>query len=364
MKVPMLDIPLLHKPIRQELIETMTDVLDSGMHISGPYVTRFETELAEHCNVANAIGVNSGSDALILTMMAMGIKAGDEVITTPFTFFATAGAITRLGAKCVFVDIDEKTFNIDPSKIVGKITKKTVAIMPVPLFGLSCDMEPILKIAKKYNLWTIEDAAQSLGSMYDGKMVGTMADAGTYSFFPAKNLGCVGDGGAIVTNNTELATKIRALRNHGGHKRYFYESIGGNFRLDALQAAILSVKLPHLKGWEKVRQENANKYNKALLGCKDLEIPFTPINHTPVWNQYTVRIKNGRREEVKAYLEENEIASAIYYPLCLHEQKCFSELGYKLGDFPNSEIAAKEVLSLPIFTTQTDIVIEALTKLL
>lgn len=360
MKIPMLNIPKMHEPIREELIDKMTEVLDSGQHINSHYIEAFESELAGHCESAYAIATSSGSDALILSMMAFGVNPGAEIITTTFTFFATAGAIARLGAKPVFVDIDPKTFNIDPTAIATAVTPKTIGIITVPLFGLSCDMDPILEIAKQHNLWVLEDAAQSIGARYKGQMVGTMGNCGTYSFFPAKNLGCVGDGGAILTQDEAFYEKLKMLRNHGGKQRHYYDEVGGNFRMDALQAAILSVKLPHLKGWERQRRETANKYHQAFAGISYLETPFIPENCLPVYNQYTLRVKEGKRDQLKQALEGAGISTMVYYPLCLHQQQCFAHLGYQDGAFPIAEQAAQEVLSIPIFTDHAQTIIDTI----
>ncbi len=352
MRIPLLDIVKMHRPIRDEILAAMTEVLDSGSYINGSYVENFEGEFAAYTGTKRAVGVTSGSDALIVALMALDVKPGDEIITSSFTFFATAGAIVRVGARPVFADIDPVTFNIDPADIKARVTKRTAGIIPAHLFGQSADMDPINAIARTHGLWVVEDAAQSIGALYHGRMCGSLSTIGTYSFFPAKNLGCLGDGGACVTNDAALAEQIEVLRNHGMKPRYYHKLVGGNFRLDALQAAVLSVKLPYLKGWEKQRRAAAAAYT-GLLSGNDLFVPptETPGNYH-VFNQYELRVKQGRRDAAVAKLTEAGIGNAIYYPVPLHLQECFAGLGYKRGDLPVTEQACDEVLALPILADE------------
>ena len=344
----MLDIVKMHAPFRNELIAKLTEVLDSGSYINGKYVEQFENELAQYTGTKKAVGVTSGTDALILALMALDVKPGDEIITTSFTFFATVGSIVRLGAKPVFADIDPVTFNIDAAEIESKITRRTVGIMPVHLFGQPCDMQKINAIASKHKLWVVEDAAQSIGALQNGVMCGAMSTIGTYSFFPAKNLGCIGDGGACVTNDAALGAKMEILRNHGMNPRYYHKLVGGNFRLDALQAAVLSVKLPHLKAWETKRRAAAQCYETLLAGNKNIVTPIELPGNYHVYNQYELRVLGGRRDSAMKALTDAGIASAIYYPVPLHLQECFTNLGGSPGDLPITERACEEVLAVPI----------------
>jgi len=357
--IKFLDLKVQYYSIKKEIDLAIKEVLESGQFIGGKEVERFEKEFAKFCGVKYAISVNSGTDALFLSLKALGIGPGDEVITTPFTFIATAEVIANLGAKPVFVDIDPKTFNIDPSKIEKAITKKTKAIIPVHLFGQMANMEEIMRIAKKYKLFVVEDAAQTIGASYKSKtknqkskikMAGSIGDIGCFSFFPSKNLGAFGDGGMVVTNNKKLAEKIYLLRNHGSSpkNKYLNLILGTNSRLDAIQAAILRVKLKYLKKWIKKRQEIAKYYNQSLKGIGDIKIPEIFPDKTHTFHQYTIRTKY--REELKNYLQNQGIPTMIYYPIPLHLQPAFKYLGYKKGDFPESEKAAKEVLSLPIYS--------------
>ena len=348
MAIPMLDIPAMHAPIREELVAKMTAVLDSAAYIGGKYVAQFEAELAEYAGVKRAVGVSSGSDAIIVALMALEVKPGDEIITSAFTFFATVGAIVRLGAKPVFVDIDPVTFNMNADKIEAAITERTVGVIPVHLFGQTADMGRINAVAKKHGLWVCEDAAQAIGAMCDGKMCGTMGTVGTYSFFPAKNLGAVGDGGAVVTNDEELGERINVLKNHGSKPKYFHKLVGGNFRLDGLQAAVLSVKLPHLKTWEKKRRKAAATYAELLGGNPLFVIPVQVEGAYHVYNQYELRVRDGKRDAVFDRLKAADIGCAIYYPVPLHLQECFADLGGKKGDLPETERACDEVVALPI----------------
>ena len=350
MQVPLLDLKAQYATIKDEIKAAIDEVLESQYFILGPKVQQFEEEIAKYCNVQHAVGVASGSDALLLALMAIDVGYGDEVITTPYTFFATAGAISRLGAKPVFVDIDPKTYNINPELIYEKITDKTKAIIPVHLYGQCADMDPILEIGKKYNLCIIEDAAQAIGAEYKGKKAGSMGDMGCLSFFPSKNLGGYGDGGMVITNNAELAEKIRVLRVHGAKPKYYHSLIGLNSRLDALQAAVLSVKLKYLDGWSKARIKNAENYNQLL---KDTNVitPYTEPYNYHIYNQYIIRV--GKRNELQTFLKERNIGTEIYYPVSLHLQRCYADLGLKEGDFPESEKAAQKTLALPIYSELT-----------
>ncbi|MHC4545797.1 MAG: DegT/DnrJ/EryC1/StrS family aminotransferase, partial [Planctomycetota bacterium] len=298
-----------------------------------------------------AVGASSGTDAILNSLMSMDIGTGDEVITTPFTFFATVGCITRTGAKPVFVDIDTKTFNINPELIESAITEKTKAIIPVHLFGQMADMDPIMEIANKHDLALIEDAAQSITSTYKGRKAGSIGTVGCFSFFPSKNLGGIGDGGMIVTNDEQFYERLLIMRNHGSKPKYYHKYIGGNFRLDPIQAAALLVKLSHLDNWSEARRRNAAYYNKQFSGTV-VQTPYITPDCVSIFNQYVIRVP--RRDEVMAYLRENNIGCEVYYPIPAHLQECFSYLGYKEGDMPESEKAAKEVLAIPVYPELTD----------
>ncbi len=351
MKVPLLDLKAQYVTIEDEITRAINEVCKSSQFVLGPFVKKFEEEIAKYCEAKWAIGVASGTDALTLSLEAIGIKPGDEVITTPYTFFATAGTISRLKAIPVFVDIEPKTYNINPELIEEKITKKTKAIIPVHLYGQCADMDKIMGIANKYNLRVIEDAAQALGAKYKGKCAGTIGDLGCFSFFPSKNLGGFGDGGMVITDNEELAQEISILRVHGSKPKYYHSIVGYNSRLDALQAAVLSVKLKYLETWIKKRQVHAALYNQVF---KDTGIitPFVEEHNFHVYNQYIIRVKN--RDEMKEYLEQKGIGTEIYYPLPLHLQECYKYLGYHESDFPESEGAAKETLSIPVYPELTE----------
>ena len=342
-----------YKQIKKEIDSIVIKVLSSGVFIEGKEVEECEKEIAKFCNTKYAVSLNSGTDALFLSLKALGVGPGDEIITTPFTFIATAEVIANCGAKPVFVDIKPETFNIDSSKIKKVITKKTKAIIPVHLFGQMADMDEVMKIAKEYKLFVIEDAAQALGAEYKSRKAGTIGDLGCFSFFPTKNLGACGDGGMIVTNNKKLADKIRLLRNHGSslREKYLNLILGTNSRLDTIQAAILRVKLKRLKKWNKKRIENAKYYNKKLEGVGDIRIPVVTPSQTHIFHQYTIRAK--RRNKLRKHLKEKGVPTMIYYFLPLHLQPAFQYLGYKRGNFPIAERAAKEVLSLPIYPELT-----------
>lgn len=346
MKVPLLDLKIQYQSIKDEIKNALEPLLDSQGLILGSDVSRLEEEISSYSNSQYAIGVASGSDALLISLMALGIGAGDEVITTPFTFFATAGSISRLGATPVFVDIDPMTFNINTDLIEEKITDRTKAILPVHLFGQCADMDKIFDCARKNDLKVIEDAAQSIGARYKDMTAGSMGNTGCLSFFPSKNLGAFGDGGMVLTNNEELAHKIRILRVHGSELKYHHLIIGLNSRLDTIQATVLRIKLKHLDTWTNLRQEHALVYDRNFKNTQ-IRTPFVQSCNSHVYNQYVIRVK--KRQQLMDFLKEKGIGTAIYYPIPLHLQKCYRYLGYKEGDFPESELAAREVLSLPVF---------------
>lgn len=358
MNVPLLDLNRQHQPLHDEIVQAMSRVVESNAFILGPEVTKLEGQVAEYCETRFAIGVSSGTDALLVSLMAIGLGPGDEVITTPYTFFATVGSITRLGAKPVFVDIDPVTYNIDPAKIEEKITPRTKAIIPVHLYGQCADSEALLSLAEKHDLYVIEDAAQAIGAQYsDGRKAGNMGDLGCFSFFPTKNLGCFGDGGMVVTNHPEMNDRVRMLRVHGSQPKYYHQLVGGNFRLDALQAAVLNVKFPHLEGWNQKRRQNALRYDtlfkeNGLTETQQVQCPKAVyadsgvLNHH-TYNQYVIRVAD--RDALREYLSERGVATEVYYPLPLHLQQCFLYLGHKEGSFPESERAAKSTLALPIY---------------
>lgn len=351
-KVPLLDLQVQYEPIKDDVLAAITSVFDSKQFIQGPSVTELETMVSEYTGAKHAIGMSSGTDALIASLMAMGIGHGDEVITSPFTFFATAGSIYRVGATPVFVDIDPVTYNIDVAQIESKITSKTKAIMPVHIFGQLADMKPIMDIANQHNLYVIEDAAQAIGAkqIINGveQSAGTIGTVGCFSFFPSKNLGCCGDGGIVTCNDDALADKIRLFRNHGAKERYYHDFVGGNFRLDAIQAAVLCVKLPHLNEQHEGRRKNAQFYNQQLKG---VVTPIEADGNYMIYNQYTIRTE--KRTELMAHLNEHNVGNAIYYPVPLHLQVCFEYLGYKVGDLPVSERVANEVVSIPVYSELT-----------
>jgi len=346
MNVKLLDLQAQYRPIRDEIRRAIDEVCDDQALILGPHVEKFENSLAEYCGTKHAIGVSSGTDALLCAMMAMGIKAADEVICPAFTFFATAGCIARTGATPVFCDIEPDTFNLDPGKLKGKITKRTKAIMPVHLFGQVAAMEAINDIAQQHDVVVIEDAAQAIGAERDGKRACSMSLAGGLSFYPTKNLGAFGDAGAICTSDEKFAETCRLLRVHGSGHAYHHKLIGGMFRLSALQAAVLSVKLKYLDQWHAARRRNAAVYDEMLEGSKVVRPRIDPRNRS-IYNQYVVRVAG--RDGVKQRLAERGIGSAVYYPIPLHLQECFGYLGHNIGDFPESEQACREVLALPIY---------------
>jgi dTDP-4-amino-4,6-dideoxygalactose transaminase len=346
-----LDLKAQFAGIREEVMEAVTRVMESQQFILGNEVRLFEEEIAAMLGATHAVGCASGTDALILALLAAGVGAGDEVITTPFSFVATAGSIAWLGAKPVFVDIDPSTYNIDSEKIAAAITPKTRAIMPVHLFGLAVDLDPIVRLAKSRKLAVVEDAAQAIGARYRGRYVGTIGDFGCFSFFPSKNLGAAGDGGLLTTENAAFDEKLRMLRMHGSKVKYRHEILGTNSRLDALQAAVLRVKLRHLAKWAKGRQANAQHYRQLFAAANLLEFvtppAAPPAEYEHVYNQFSIRCR--KRDELREHLRLAGIPTDIYYPLALHLQPAFTHLGYRAGEFPHSEAASAEILSLPVF---------------
>jgi dTDP-4-amino-4,6-dideoxygalactose transaminase len=365
MNVPLLDLKAQYATIKGEMMAAIEACMEGQYFILGPEVKELENLVAGYCNCKAAVGVSSGTDALICALMSLGI-GGDlpacrtgkrcpgpvEVITTPYTFFATAGSIWRVGAKPVFVDIEPDTFNIDGSKIEAAVTERTKAIMPVHLFGQMADMDPIMDIARRHNLYVIEDAAQAIGATYKGRQAGSIGTAGCFSFFPSKNLGGMGDGGMVVTQDEELADRLSQCRNHGSKPRYYHKWVGGNFRLDTLQAVGLIVKFRRLEAWSAKRRANAARYDELFAGFEPVVTPKIRRHNVSIYNQYVIRVP--RRDELQAYLEKEGIGNAIYYPLSLHRQECFREVGYKKGDFPASEKAAAESLAIPIYPELTD----------
>lgn len=358
--IPLLDLKAQYAPIREEIRAAMDRVADVQRFIGGPEVEALEQEVAAYSGCRFGIGVSSGTDALLVALMAIDLRPGDEVITTAYSFFATAGSIYRLGGRPVFVDINPLTCNIEPAQIEAAITDRTRAIIPVHLFGQMADMDPIMAIARRHDLLVIEDAAQAIGAAYRGRRAGAIGHFGCFSFFPSKNLGAFGDAGMITTNDPELAHKARLLRNHGAEPKYYHKLVGGNFRLDALQAAVLRVKLKYLDGWTAARQRNADRYRRlfAEAGLTDPRSPI-PSSRSPItlptdmgygrhiYNQFVIRA--DRRDAVMAELKARKIGHEIYYPVPLHLQECFAGLGYRPGDLPASEAAARETLALPIY---------------
>jgi dTDP-4-amino-4,6-dideoxygalactose transaminase len=362
MAVPLLDLNAHHEPLRQEILAVLEKTFRSNAFILGPDVGKLEERVAAYCQATYGIGVTSGTDALLLALMALGIGPEDEVVTTPYSFFATAGVIVRLGAKPVLVDIDPTTYNIDPAKITSVLTDKTKAIIPVHLYGQCADMAPIMDIAKRHNLSVIEDAAQAIGSEHrDGRRACSMGTIGCLSFFPSKNLGCLGDGGMAITNDSELAERMRILRVHGSKPKYYHKVIGGNFRLDTIQAAVLNVKLNYLDGWTKRRQENAERYEllfrqSGLVERGKVRLPEAVyrsegVKHYHIYNQFVLRVE--RRDALMEHLKQKGIGAEIYYPVPFHLQECFQYLGHKKGDFPESERAANETIAIPIYPELT-----------
>ncbi|MEZ4272414.1 MAG: DegT/DnrJ/EryC1/StrS family aminotransferase [Myxococcota bacterium] len=377
--VPLLDTQRAIVPLRNAFCKTFARVLDSGNFILGEEVTALEKACADYIGVAHTLGVSSGTDALLLALMALDIGPGDEVICPTYTFFATAGTVARTGATPVFVDVSPVTWNVDPQDVARKITDKTKVIMPVHLFGQCADLKPVMELAKDRGIHVIEDAAQAIGAKYHGQQAGTFGDFGCFSFFPSKNLGAMGDAGLVTTQDATLAERARIMRTHGGKPKYYHGVIGGNFRIDALQAALIGVKLPHLDDQTQGRQQNAAHYNERFLASdlaamtpdeKEAEHWFHPTKGKPatrppvllprvqeerhIFNQYTLRLRDkAMRDKVCQYLQEKNIGHAIYYPVPMHLQPCFKDLGYKVGDFPYAEAAAEETVAIPIFPELT-----------
>lgn len=369
--VPLLDLKAQYAAIREEVRDALDRVAESQYFILGPEVEALEKEIAEYSQCKFGIGVSSGSDALLVCLMAIDLKPGDEVITTPYTFFATAGAVSRLGGKPVFVDIDPLTYNIDPNKIEAAITSRTRAIIPVHLYGQMADMNPIMEIAQKHKLIVIEDAAQAIGSEYEGRRAGSIGDFGCFSFFPSKNLGGFGDGGMVTAQDSQLADRIKLLRNHGYRPKYYNKVVGGNFRLDAIQAAVLRVKLKYLDEWSAARQRNAERYRDLLIKAQlsnspqlqtsataersegsRVTLPLEAPNVRHIYNQFVIR--TTQRDELMSHLKTRKIGTEIYYPVPMHLQECFADLGHRAGDFPFSEQAANETCALPIYPELTE----------
>lgn len=376
MAVPLLDLRAQYETIRDEVMEQVAEVLESQYFILGPKVKELEAAVADYSGTKHAVGVSSGTDALLISLMAAEIGPGDEVITTPFSFFSTAGCVARVGARPVFVDIDPASFNLDPGKFEDAVSERTKAVIPIHLYGQPAAMDPIMDIARRHGLTVIEDAAQAVGAEYRGKRAGSIGDYGCFSFFPSKNLGAAGDGGMVVTNNDENAEKLRILRVHGGRPKYYHRVIGGNFRLDAIQAAVLLVKIRRLDRWTAVRRKNAGRYRDLFKqaglaieptgcferGCHDwpdcelqgrngVVLP-QEVADRHIYNQFVIRV--DRRDELRAHLKQREIGHEVYYPVPFHVQECFAYLGYKQGDFPASECAAATSLALPIYPELTE----------
>ena len=350
MKVPLLDLQAQYRPLRDEILAAMTRVADSQRFIMGPEIDALEAELARMLGVGHAIAVSSGTDAVLLALMALDIKAGDEVVTTASSFFATAAAIVRLGARPVFADIDPATFNIDPGKVAAAVTARTKAILPVHLFGQSADLDEILQTAQRAGVPVVEDAAQAIGATYRSRPVGGIGTIGCFSFFPSKNLGAFGDAGLVTTNDDGLAARARVLRTHGMDPKYIHHLVGANFRMDALQAAVLRVKAPHLARWTAGRRANAVRYRELFRAAGldgAITLPAEPTDRLHIYNQFVIR--TPERDALRRHLDEQGIGNAIYYPVPFHLQPCFAGLGYRRGDFPHAERAADESLAIPIY---------------
>lgn len=367
--VPLLDLKRQFRGMRAEILQAIEEVCDSQYFVLGPKVAALEESIARYVGAGHGIGTSSGTDALLAALMALGIVPGDEVITTPYSFFATAGVAARLGARPVFCDVDPKSYNLDPAAVRnfleqrctagtdGPINKATGGrvrvLLPVHLYGQAADLGALMAIAATHKLALVEDAAQAIGTTdSQGRLVGSVGDIGCFSFFPSKNLGAFGDGGMCVTNSADLAERLRVLRVHGGEPKYYHSVVGGNFRLDALQAAVLSVKLPMLDAWTSGRQANARRYDELLAGIDGVHLPHVVEGGRHIFNQYVIRVP--RRDELRSFLTSNGVGTEIYYPVPLHEQQCFAYLGYGRGDFPIAEQAARETLALPIFPELRD----------
>jgi len=359
MKIPFLDLKLQYESIRNEIHDAINQVIEMTAFTGGPFVSRFEEEFAKFCNCDYAVGVGSGTEAIWLPLIARGIGAGDEVITVPTTFIATAEAISYCGATPVFVDVNANTYNMKPELIEAAITSKTRAIIPVHLFGQMADMDPIMEIARKYGLFVIEDACQAHGSEYKGRKAGSIGDVGAFSFYPGKNLGAYGEAGAIVSNDDEQVSKIKMLRDHGQMKKYYHEIIGWNARLDGIQGAILSVKLSHLESWNDARRKNAYLYNELLSKSGGLATPYEADDGRHIYHIYAVRVKN--RDALIAKLLEKEIHCGIHYPVPLHLQQAYNYLGFGKGSYPVSEKCSEEFVSLPMYPELTEAQIEYVT---
>lgn len=369
MNVPALDLKAQYAGLKDQVLPIIEEIFDSQYFVGGPAVKQLETEIAEYCSCAGAVGVSSGTDALLVSLMVLGIGADhpacrtgdrctgcDEVITSTFSFFATPGSIWRAGARPVFVDIDEATCNIDPQAVEQAITENTRAIMPVHLYGQVAEMEAINAIAQKHGLHVIEDAAQSIGAKRNGTQAGAFGTTGCFSFYPSKNLGGAGDGGMVTTNDPDLIEKLAWFRNHGMNPKYYHKYVGGNFRLDTIQAAFLLVKLQYLDRWHEARRRAAQRYDALLADCDGVRTPTIAAGNESVYNQYVIRVQ--QRDALMSHLKENGIGCDIYYPLCLHEQECFAGLGYQRGQFPVAEKVAGEILALPIYPELQDEQIE------
>lgn len=351
-KIPMLDLKAQHASIASEVEAAVKRVLEGQQLILGPEVKELENEIAAYCRCEYAVGCASGSDALLLPLMAIGVGPGDEVVTTPFTFFATVGSIVRLGATPVFVDIDPMTFNMDVAQLAAVVTERTKAIMPVHLFGQCAEMDVVMEVARRAGILVIEDAAQAIGAEYKGRRAGSLGDVAAFSFYPSKNLGGAGDGGMLTTNRPELAEALRALRAHGAKRKYYHDEVGINSRLDSLQAAILRVKFRYLEGWAAARRANAARYDQlftdqGLVSDGTITLPVTSEGQHHVFNQYVIRAQ--KRDELRAHLTHCGIGTEIYYPVPMHLQACFEGLGYRQGSFVESERAAQEVLAIPVY---------------
>ena len=350
MRVPLHDLEAQYRPLRDEILAAITRVCDSQRFIMGPEIESLEDELRPLMGVKHAIAVSSGTDALLLALMALDITVGDEVVTTAYSFFATAGAIVRVGARPVLVDIDPATFNLDPAQVAAAITPRTKAILPVHLFGLSADLDPIMEAAARAGVPVIEDAAQAIGSTYKSRPAGAIGAFGCFSFFPSKNLGAFGDAGLLTTEDDALAARARLLRTHGMQPKYVHHLVGGNFRMDALQAAVLRVKAPHLPAWTEGRRANAARYRRLFLAAGlagAVTLPFEPADRTHIFNQFVVRVPE--RDALKRHLDDQGIGNEIYYPVPFHLQPCFADLGYRRGDFPHAERAAGDSLAIPVY---------------
>jgi len=364
LKVPLLDLQAQYRPLRDEILAAIERVCDSQRFVMGPEITALEEEMARLLDVRHAIAVSSGTDALLLALMALDIKSGDEVITPTYSFFATAGAIVRLGARPVLVDIDPATFNLVPDLVEAAVTPRTKAMIPVHLFGLAADMDPLLDIASRKHIAVVEDAAQAIGATYKSRLLGGLGALGCFSFFPSKNLGAFGDAGLVTTNDDGLAKRARLLRTHGMEPKYYHHLVGANFRMDALQAAVLRVKTPHLHAWTEGRRANAQRYRALFRDAGLLDqvvLPVEPPDRRHIFNQFVIR--TAERDALKAHLDERGIGTEIYYPVPFHLQPCFSDLGHRRGDFPQAEQAAADSLALPIYgeltAAQQEVVVAA-----